>query len=384
MNSVGFPAVRGTASSTSPPMRCSTPSAFCVAKYRSATSPTKKGAAIAAIGFTLNGQELSVAMPWLLMYTAMVVYHAPQMKNSRNIIAPRRVPRDRMTGGLECESSDLLAGRGIVLDEVWAIARRLGIHASLEVQHLHLPEVDFSRLGLEGDRPAGDRLALDEHARVGIVRRPAPHLGLPVHEHRVPVGDVLHDRIAEGEELHAHPLTAVVGLGRRVDAVARDEGIAEVDIGARRTEVRRRARLAVTEPAEELHLERDGEVLVQPHALRRLAVRHDAVVALRPGEARTGAGHLIADEAILRRDEIVLERALVEDVPELAVERGPLVVADLEQPVLDAERVVVVIAERMLGELDVPVGQVPTVEHLDPVRLGRAGDAGTRRRGDLR
>ena len=39
-------------------------------------------------------------MPWLLMYTAMVVYHAPQMKNSRNIIAPRRVPRDRMTGGV--------------------------------------------------------------------------------------------------------------------------------------------------------------------------------------------------------------------------------------------------------------------------------------------
>src|SRR3954469_15832278 len=102
MNSVGLPAVRGTASSTSPPMRCSTPSAFCVAKYRSATSPTKKGAAIAAIGFTLNGQELSVAMPWLLIYTAIVVYHAPQMKNSRNIMAPRRVPRDRMTEGLRC------------------------------------------------------------------------------------------------------------------------------------------------------------------------------------------------------------------------------------------------------------------------------------------
>src|SRR5215217_3740603 len=131
---------------------------------------------MAATGFTVYGQKVSVPMPWLLMYTAMVVYHAPQMKNSRNIIAPRRVPRDRMTGGLECESSDLLAGRGIVLDEVWAIARRLGIHASLEVQHLDLPEVDLGRLGLERDRPAGDRLALEEHARVGVVRRATPHL----------------------------------------------------------------------------------------------------------------------------------------------------------------------------------------------------------------
>src|SRR6478672_406592 len=36
-------------------------------------------------------------------------------------------------------------------------------------------------------------------------------------------------------------------------------------------------------------------------------------------------------------------------------------------------------AEGRLGELDVPVGQIASVEHLDPVRLGRAGDAGARR-----
>src|SRR6478752_9767691 len=151
MNSVGFPAMRGVASSTSPPSRCSTPSAFCVAKYRSATSPTKNGAAIAAIGFTRKGQELSVAMPWLLMYTAMVVYHAPQMKNWRNIIALRRGPRDRMTEGLKLPGgrSALLAGCGVVLDEVCLVARRLGIHAPLEVQDLDLPEVGRRRLGLE-------------------------------------------------------------------------------------------------------------------------------------------------------------------------------------------------------------------------------------------
>src|SRR6476620_4080402 len=225
MNSVGFPAMRGVASSTSPPSRCSTPSAFCVAKYRSATSPTKNGAAIAAIGFTLNGQELSVAMPWLLMYTAMVVYHAPQMKNWRNIIALRRGPRDRMTEGLKLLPGGigLPAGRGVVLDEVWSIARRLGIHAPLEVQHLDLPEVDLGRLGLERDGAADDRLARHEDARVGVVGLTAAHLGLPVDEHRVAIGDVLDDRVAEGERFDPHPLVAVVRLGRRVDAVTRDE-----------------------------------------------------------------------------------------------------------------------------------------------------------------
>jgi hypothetical protein len=74
---------------------------------------------------------------------------------------------------------------------------------------------------------------------------------------------------------------------------------------------------------------------------------------LRFAQARLGpgAGDLVADEAVLRRDEVVPERALVEDVPELPVKRRPLVVADLEQPVLDAEGVVVVIARVCLANL---------------------------------
>src|SRR5436305_12539186 len=119
------------------------------------------------------------------MYTAMVVYRAPQMKNSRNIIALRRGPRDRMTGGLECESSDLLAGRGVVLDEVWSIARRLGIHAPLEVQHLDLPEVGRRRLGLERDVELRHGLARHEHSGRGVVRRATTHLGIPLHVSRV-------------------------------------------------------------------------------------------------------------------------------------------------------------------------------------------------------
>src|SRR5678815_3523937 len=186
MNSVGVPVVDGVMSSTSPPSRCSVPSAFCVAKYRSATSPTKKGAAMAAMGFTVYGQKVSFSMPWLLMYTPTVVYHAPQMKNSRNIMAPRRVPRDFIGRRCGCSSvaAALLAGRRIVFDEVCAVARRLGIHAPLEIQHLDLPEVDLRRLGLQGDGAARYRLARHEHAGVGVVRRPAPHLRLPVDEHR--------------------------------------------------------------------------------------------------------------------------------------------------------------------------------------------------------
>src|SRR5215468_367849 len=49
-------------------------------------SPRKNGATIAAIGFTVYGQNVSVPIPWFVMYTAIVVYQAPQMKNCRNII----------------------------------------------------------------------------------------------------------------------------------------------------------------------------------------------------------------------------------------------------------------------------------------------------------
>ena len=52
------------------------------------------------MGFTVYGQKVSVPMPWLLMYTAMDVYHAPQMKNCRNIMAPRRVPMDFIDRGV--------------------------------------------------------------------------------------------------------------------------------------------------------------------------------------------------------------------------------------------------------------------------------------------
>jgi len=56
MNVDGEPVARGTRNITTAPSRCRTPSTRSVAKYRSATSPRKNGATIAAIGFTVNGQ----------------------------------------------------------------------------------------------------------------------------------------------------------------------------------------------------------------------------------------------------------------------------------------------------------------------------------------
>src|SRR3954464_85304 len=95
-------------------------------------------------------------------------------------------------------------------------------------------------------------------------------------------------------------------------------------------------------------------------------MEHQPVVALRPGERRAGAGDLVTDEAILGREQVVRKRLLVEDVAELAIEGGPLVVAYLEQSVLDPERVVEVFAEVMARELDYPVVQIAAVEQLQP------------------
>src|SRR3954468_16756487 len=87
----------------------------------------------------------------------------------------------------------------------------------------------------------------------------------------------------------------------------------------------------------------------------------------------------MTDEPILRGDEIIRELPLSEDGGELAIELRPVVVAHLQQAVLDAEGVVEVVVQLVLRELDVPIGEIATVEQLDPIRLGRAGHAGARR-----
>jgi hypothetical protein len=96
-------------------------------------------------------------------------------------------------------------------------------------------------------------------------------------------------------------------------------------------------------------------------------VDHDAVVPKRPLERRPGSRDLVADESILRGNEIVRERLLVENVTELAIERGPLVVADLQQPFVHPKSIVEIVVQFMLRKLDVPPRKIPPVEHLNPV-----------------
>src|SRR4051812_16835132 len=146
-------------------------------------------------------------MPWFVMYTAIVVYHAPQMKNCRNIIAPRRVPIERMACVLDVWSRAVVSvtGCGVVLDEVRTVRRRLRIHAALEVQDLDFPEVRRRTLRLQRDPVLRERLARYEHAGLGVVRRAAAHLGLAVLEHCVAVRDVLHDGIAEHQRFNTDP-----------------------------------------------------------------------------------------------------------------------------------------------------------------------------------
>src|SRR4029453_6597673 len=104
------------------------------------------------------------------------------------------------------------------------------------------------------------------------------------------------------------------------------------------TRIRRRARFTVAQAAEQLHFDRDREILILQHRLWIGRMQHQPVVALRPGERRTGGWKLLADEAVLGRQHVVREWLLVEDVAELPVERRPPVVTDSYHAVIAPNR----------------------------------------------
>ena len=68
----------------------------------------------------------------------------------------------------------------------------------------------------------------------------------------------------------------------------------------------------------------------------------DAAVPERPARAAVA---LIADEPILDAQPVVRERRLVEEMAELVVELGVLVIGDFENAIFHAEGVAVVLAE---------------------------------------
>ena len=74
-----------------PPSTCRAQSILSVAKKRSATIPTKNGETMQASGPTAYVQPRSPPVkPILTRYRGAPTYQAPQTKNCKNIIAPRR------------------------------------------------------------------------------------------------------------------------------------------------------------------------------------------------------------------------------------------------------------------------------------------------------
>ena len=172
---------------------------------------------------------------------------------------------------------------------------------------------------------------------------------------------MLDHRITKHHRFHTHPLITVVRDGVGIDAMRGDELVVHDHIGARCAQVAVGAR-AVAQSAQQLHFQRDREILRESHAGRRLRMHHDAVVANGPAIATAGAGHLCAHEAVLHRHDVVRERLLGEQVTELAVEIRPRIVPHFQQSVFGTERVAEVLPHRMPGELDVPVGKILAVE----------------------
>ena len=77
-------------------------------------------------------------------------------------------------------------------------------------------------------------------------------------------------------------------------------------------------------------------------------------------------------EPILEAQAVGLEGRLVEQVAEGVVEGLVLVVGNLEDAVFDAERVGVVVAQVVAGDLGRPAGEILAVEEADPA-IGRWG-----------
>src|SRR6185312_8215320 len=77
------------------------------------------------------------------------------------------------------------------------------------------------------------------------------------------------------------------------------------------------------------------------------------------------------DKPVLDAQPVMGERRLVEEMSELAVELGIFVIGDLQDPVLDAERIGVVLAKRIALDLGRPAVEILAVEQRNPALFGR-------------
>src|SRR5262249_16605395 len=125
-----------------------------------------------------------------------------------------------------------------------------------------------------------------------------------------------------------------------------EELAVHLDVSARCAQVGGWAR-PFAQPAEQLNLDGDREVLVLAHALRGLTMDHDPAVACGP----TGAFfRLLADETVFNGDDVMRELLAIEDVAEAAVELVVLLIADLHHAVFHAKSGAEIIIQVVTGD----------------------------------
>ena len=204
----------------------------------------------------------------------------------------------------------------------------------------------------------------DQLASVGVT---FVELGLLVFDHGLAVDDVLDEAVAVDFHFHRDPLVAVVGLGRRVGAVLGDQLALPSRCSCPACRRCRSGVVAVPLPPKNWTSIETGK------SWSFLMLSGDWPWIMTPllRNAQLGPpGHCFADEPILDAQPVVGKRRLVEQVAELVVELGILVVRYLQDPVLDAESITVVLAQVVAFDLGLPAVQVLAVEECDPALLG--------------
>jgi hypothetical protein len=234
----------------------------------------------------------------------------------------------------------------------------------LELLELNIAKPDGLAFGLEGDVAVGelDGLAGLEEGLGGDDGSFGIELGFLVAEDFLSV-DAMDDLFVSSYfDFNFDPLIGGDGGRSRLDDVLGDELAIHLEVGAGGADVAGGA-FSFAFIGEELELEADGEALVESHALRGLGVNHDSAVEV---HVAGGVGHHLSGEFVFHAENIVGVGEVGVEVAKLFVEFGVVSVFAFEDAAFDAEGVVGIFAEGMLGDFRGPAGEVLAVEKGNP------------------
>lgn len=120
--------------------------------------------------------------------------------------------------------------------------------------------------------------------------------------------------------------------------------------------------------AQQLHFYGNGKVLVLPHALRGLAMHHDAAVPICPIGATLA---LIPYKPILQPDAIIPIWRIVKQVPEALVEGIILIITHYDLSLLHTESIAPVLSGSGIPDLGGPPLQILSIENRNPLLFVR-------------